>query len=150
MNVVPTSNFKSAITSTTGKTHQSQIINSLPDTLREQTSAHPITQSINEQHPLQSHLQQYDQTQQSRQLQQYRDIFGIAEPTKRVMDLQIINKTDFNPLNQNNLHSDIYLNKDCSLDWEDIYKVEKGLVSEVDNGNVQDALHEKIELNLGI
>lgn len=149
-NVVPPANYKSSINSHTGVQHQSNTVQSLPDTLREQKSTQPITQDINEQHSLQGHLAQYENVQRARQLEQYRDIFGIAEPTKRIMDLQIIERSDFNPLNANNLHSDIYLNKDCSVDWEDIYKTDKGLVTDVDNSNVHDTLHEAIERSVGI
>lgn len=57
-------------------------------------------------------------------MEQYRRVFGSAEPIKREMDLQIVQSTDFVPSvlgGSSNVHRDILLNKDASVDWEDVY-----------------------------
>lgn len=146
MNVAPPSNFPSQVS--TDKGLNSNAIKSLPDTLRQQNGGSvPHSSQLNNRHPLESRLQQWDQTQQTRQLEQYRQIFGIAEPMKRVMDLKLVKQTDFNPLNQSNLHRDILLNKESSIDWEDIY----GESPLNQSGNLLgDEIHAKIESHTGI
>ncbi|CAR28919.1 hypothetical protein ZYGR_0U02780 [Zygosaccharomyces rouxii] len=146
MNVVPPSNFQSQVS--TDKGLSSNAIKSLPDTLRQQNGGSvPQSSQLSNRHPLEARLQNWEETQRKRQLEQYRQIFGIAEPMKRVMDLKLVEQTDFNPLNQSNLHRDILLNKDSSIDWEDVYG--EPLVSQ--SGNLLgDDVHAKIESHTGI
>lgn len=70
-------------------------------------------------------------------LEQYRRIFGAAEPIKRTMELKIVEQTDFMPNalgNASNVHRDILLNKDTSIDWEDIYTGMFQIKQNDDNG----------------
>lgn len=150
LNIVPSSNFKSQINSVENATHKSNSINALPDTLREQNGGClPISTQLNEQHPLQQHLENYQANEHARTMEQYRQIFGIAEPLKRTMELNIVEKTDFNPINENHLHKDILRNKDCTIDWEDIYPGTMGKQIH-DNIMLGDMTHSAIEKSLGL
>lgn len=147
MNVVPESNFRTTVSTDQSPETVSNALRSLPDTLRQQEGgAVPLSSQLNDRHPLENRLQNWDATQRNRQLEQYRQIFGIAEPTKRAMELELVERTDFNPLNQSSLHRDILLNKDASIDWEDVYpghNTTSGL-------NLGDDLHAHIERQVGI
>lgn len=147
MNIAPPSSFKSSISTDQDHNSTSNAIKTLPDTFRQQEGgAVPMSTQLNDRHPLESRIQNWEETQRNRQLEQYRQIFGIAEPMKRVMELEIVNRTDFNPLNHSSLHNDILLNKDSSIDWEDVYP-SSGLQS----GNVlNDDVHAQIERKAGI
>ncbi|KAK5778690.1 Ump1p PWA37_000034 [Arxiozyma heterogenica] len=150
LNIVPPSNFKSQINSVENATHKSNSINTLPDTLREQNGGClPISTQLNEQHPLQQHLENYQDNEHARTMEQYREIFGIAEPMKRTMELSIVERTDFNPINENHLHSDILRNKDCTIDWEDIYPDTMGKNIH-NNIMLGDLTHGAIEKSLGL
>ncbi|CCH59275.1 hypothetical protein TBLA_0B04380 [Henningerozyma blattae CBS 6284] len=159
MNIVPQNNNLSSINSTsttesnkqTTKEQTAAKLFSLPDRLRDnQGGAVPLTTQLNDRHPLEARLNNWEDTQFNRQMNQYRQIFGISEPMKKIMDLKLVENTHFNPLNNNaqNIHKDILLNKDCSIDWEDIY---------TDGFNGSDIsmlggsdMHSKIEHNVGI
>lgn len=147
MNVVPTPDYKSSVSTDQKQETTSNALPTLPDTLRQQEGgAVPISSQLNDRHPLQSRLQNWEETQRNRQLEQYRQIFGIAEPMKRVMELEIVDRTDFNPLNQSSLHRDILLNKEASIDWEDVYPG-----SGLQSGNVlSDDVHAQIERQVRI
>lgn len=83
-----------------------------------------ISSKINNRHPLENRIKNWETTQHELKLEQYRRIFGAAEPIKRTMELKIVEQTDFLPGalgNASNVHRDILLNKDTSIDWEDIY-----------------------------
>lgn len=64
------------------------------------------------------------------------------------MELRIVESSDFNPLSSagGSIHRDILLNKEASVDWEDIYPG-TGLASGV---NLGADIHAKIEKQLGI
>ena len=153
MNIVPPSNFKSNISTADEGTIISNAVPSLPDTFRQQQGGSvPLNTQLNDRHPLENRVKNWEETQQKRQLEQYRQLFGVAEPMKRVMELKIVEQTDFNPLSNitssatSSLHRDILLNKDCSVDWEDIFQG-TGLQS----GNmVGEDVHTRIEKQLGI
>lgn len=83
-----------------------------------------IASQVNGRHPLEQRVQNWEQQQQALKMEQYRRLFGQAEPIRREMDLQIVSSTDFVPQvlgGSSNVHRDILLNKDASVDWEDIY-----------------------------
>ncbi|CAH00142.1 Ump1p [Kluyveromyces lactis] len=146
MNIVPSPDFKSAVATDKGCEHQSNAVASLPDVFREQVGARPLNTQLNDRHPLESRVRNWDETQHKRQLEQYRQIFGVAEPMKRVMELKLVQNTDFNPLNQSNLHKDVLMNKEASIDWEDVYPT-----SDFASGMmVADDVHTKIEKRMGI
>ena len=123
---------------------------SLPDTLRMQEGgAVPLSSQLNDRHPLMHRVQNWEETQHRRQLEQYRYIFGLAEPMRRMMEIGIVDATDFNPVSQgqSSIHRDILMNKETSVDWEDIYPENNGLLS----GNmVGDDVHTQIERKVGI
>ncbi|EDO18606.1 hypothetical protein Kpol_1048p37 [Vanderwaltozyma polyspora DSM 70294] len=148
MNIVPSDNFKSSVSTVSESKIVSNAVPSLPDTLRQQEGgAVPLSTQLNDRHPLENRVQNWEETQRKRQLEQYRQIFGIAEPVKREMELKIVENTDFNPLSNNasSIHRDILLNKECDVDWEDVY------TSTTDsNSMLTSNVHSKIESTLGI
>ncbi|QLG74958.1 hypothetical protein HG535_0H02850 [Zygotorulaspora mrakii] len=149
MNIVPPSNHKSTVSTAQDPFAASNAVKALPDTFRQQEGgAVPISTQLNDRHPLESRILNWESTERKRQLEQYRQIFGIAEPMRRVMELEMVDRTDFNPLNTSSLHHDILLNKDCSIDWEDIYP-SNGL--DTHSGNLLgDTVHSHIERSAGI
>lgn len=94
------------------------------DTLRSNEGPLSVSSKINNRHPLESRIKNWDQTQRDHQLETYRRMFGAAEPIKREMELNIVQENDFKPMllgGPSNTQRDILLNKDTRLDWEDIY-----------------------------
>ncbi|CCF59844.1 hypothetical protein KAFR_0I00630 [Kazachstania africana CBS 2517] len=151
MNIIPASSFQSSVSTAQNKELTSNAVDTLPDTFRMQEGgAVPLSTQMNDRHPLESKLRNWEQTERGRQMEQYRQVFGIAEPMKRVMELNIVKSTEFNPLNTSHhtsIHEDILLNKDNSVAWEDIYRNNDGLQSGMMVGN---DVHTKIERSLGI
>ena len=83
-----------------------------------------LSSKINDKHPLEARVRNWEQTQQDLKMEQYKRLFGIGEPLKRTMELEIVKNTDFKPEilgGSSNLHRDILLNKDSSVEWEDVY-----------------------------
>lgn len=95
----------------------------LQDTLRTNEGPLSIQSKINNRHPLEARLANWEQTQHDLKMETYRRVFGAAEPIRRTMELKIV-ENDFVPTvvgGQSNIHRDILLGKDTSIDWEDIY-----------------------------
>ncbi|ODQ61818.1 hypothetical protein WICANDRAFT_76008 [Wickerhamomyces anomalus NRRL Y-366-8] len=117
----------------------------IQDILRSDEGPLNISSKINNRHPLESRIQNWETTQHELKLEQYRRIFGAAEPIKRTMELKIVEQTDFMPNalgNASNVHRDILLNKDTSIDWEDIYTGQ--------NSFQQRDFHSDLERKMGI
>ncbi|ODQ79821.1 hypothetical protein BABINDRAFT_13428 [Babjeviella inositovora NRRL Y-12698] len=96
----------------------------LQDILRAEQGPLSIASQLNNRHPLEARIANWEKTQHDAKLEQYRRIFGAGEPIKRTMELQIVENTDFKPQllgGSSNLHRDILLGKDTSIDWEDVY-----------------------------
>ncbi|QPG75707.1 hypothetical protein FOA43_003066 [Brettanomyces nanus] len=96
------------------------------DTLRSGEAPLSISSKVNNRHPLQSRIEKWDQTQRDLQLETYRRTFGVADPIRREMELNIVKETDFRPtlfgfsaITSPSL--DILLNKETTIGWEDIY-----------------------------
>lgn len=119
----------------------------LQDVLRNQEGPSNLSSKINGRHPLESRLQNWEATEQQTRLEAYRRIFGAGEPIKRTMDLNIVEQTDFKPQvlgGSSNVHRDILMNKDTSIDWEDVYK------HDLESGyNVKD-FHSEMEKKMGL
>lgn len=106
-----------------------------------------IASKLNNRHPLESRIQNWEKTQQDTRMETYRRVFGAGEPIRRTMELNIVEATDFKPLvlgGSDTLHRDILLNRETTVDWEDIYKggFEAG-------ANVPD-FHTEMEKKLGM
>lgn len=98
----------------------------LPDKLKNQQGPGNLSSKINNLHPLENRIQNWETTELNTRLETYRRVFGAGEPIKRTMELNIVNN-DFRPSvlgGPDPLHRDILLNKDTSIDWEDVYKPE--------------------------
>lgn len=80
-------------------------------------------------------------------MESYRRIFGAGEPIKRTMELKIIDDLEFRPSimgASSDLHKDILLNKDASVDWEDVYK------HDINDGYNAKDFHSEMEKKMGI
>ena len=83
-----------------------------------------MASKINNRHPLEARISGWEQTQHETKLETYRRVFGSGEPIKRTMELEIVDATDYKPSvlgGSDSMHRDILMNKDTSVDWEDIY-----------------------------
>ncbi|CCK68027.1 Ump1p KNAG_0A03440 [Huiozyma naganishii CBS 8797] len=107
MNVVPRNEYKSSVSST-------------GDALRSGAAGAPLATQMNGRHPLEQRVAKWEETQRKRQWEQYRQVFGVAEPMRRKMELSIVEATDFHPArndgaptasHQGSMHRDILLNK---------------------------------------
>ncbi|CDK28134.1 unnamed protein product [Kuraishia capsulata CBS 1993] len=117
---------------------------SLHDTIRSGDGLLSVASKVNGRHPLETRLQNWEETQQNARLEQYRRLFGAADPIRRTMDLEIVSQTDFKPAvlgGPANVHLDILKNKDSSIDWEDIYKGDPSSAPD---------LHTEVERRVGL
>lgn len=124
MRVIPDNSHKSSINSTSfGEAAVSAP--GLQDILKNGEGPLNLASKINNRHPLESRINNWEKTQRETQLETYRRVFGAGDPIKRTMELNIVEATDFKPEvlgGSSNLHRDVLLNKEASVDWEDIYK----------------------------
>lgn len=133
--------------STTSHSDASHNVPALPDTLRQQQGPLSIASQVNGRHPLEARLSNWESAQQATKLEMYRRVFGAADPIRRNMELSIVEATDFRPEllgGPDSMHRDILLNKEATVDWEDIYN--GGFES---GGGVSD-FHSEMERKLGI
>jgi len=96
-------------------------ISSVPDTLRN-SGPHSVSTDVNARHPLEARLKNWDETQMNLKMEGLRRLYGAAEPIRRGMEVRMC--ADYKPIQlggPSNLHKDILENRDCSIDWEDIY-----------------------------
>jgi proteasome maturation protein len=97
----------------------------LNDSLRNGEPTRSISHDVNGNHPLQSRLEKWNETQLEFKLDGYGRTFGVAEPIRRTMELEIV-KNQLAPtvFGSNNIHRDILENKDTTVEWEDVYRDE--------------------------
>lgn len=80
-------------------------------------------------------------------MEMYRRVFGLGEPIKRTMELEIVDATDFRPQvlgGSGRMHRDILMNRDTRVDWDDVYK------GGFENGESVPDMHTQMERQLGI
>lgn len=133
--------------STTSQFDASQNVPSLPDTLRQQQGPLSIASQVNGRHPLEARLSNWESAQQATKLEMYRRVFGAADPIRRNMELSIVDATDFRPEllgGPDTMHRDILLNKEATVDWEDIYN------GGFESGRGVSDFHSEMERKLGI
>ncbi|VUG18721.1 UMP1 [Brettanomyces bruxellensis] len=119
----------------------------LIDTLRTGKPPISISSKVNDIHPLENRLKNWDATQRQTQLETYRRLFGAAAPIKRELELDIVKKTDFRPeiLGNGAIPSpgqDILLSRETTVEWEDIY-------GDFDDSRPTD-FHTEMEKQMGI
>lgn len=104
-----------------------------------------MASQINNRHPLEARVANWEETQWETKMESYRRIFGSGVPIQRTMELELVGATDFKPLvlgGPDSMHQDILLNKDTSIDWEDIYK------GGLENGSLD--FHTEMEKRMGL
>lgn len=112
----------------------------MPDTLRN-GGPRSVATEVNSHHPLEARLKHWDETQMNLKMEGLRRLYGAAEPIRRGMEVRMCavrlslacaggeqcaddGVQDYKPLQlggPSNLHKDILENRDCLLDWEDVY-----------------------------
>ncbi|WPK26412.1 hypothetical protein PUMCH_003765 [Australozyma saopauloensis] len=146
LRIIP-DNSKLSSVSTTSQRDASHNVPALPDTLREQQGPLSIASEVNGRHPLEARLQNWEDAQQTTKLEMYRRVFGAAEPIRRTMELGIVDATDFCPEvmgGPDSMHRDILLNREATVDWEDIYR------GGFESGRGGTDFHTEMEKKLGI
>ncbi|ANB13920.1 Ump1p [Sugiyamaella lignohabitans] len=84
-----------------------------------------IAAEMNGNHPLQSRLEKWNETQLEFKLDGYRRTYGAGEPIRRAMELQIVKDTSVLPKivtgPSRPLHLDILEGRDDAVDWDEVY-----------------------------
>lgn len=113
--IVPTSNFSKGAPSAPG----------IHDSIRAHNSAISSPASTQSAHPLEARLLGWQSTQQSLKMVALRRTYGIAEPVRRGMELNIANSGEWKPKvlgGSEGIHGDILAGRDMEMTWEDVYK----------------------------
>lgn len=146
MRVAPDSKHLSSIKSTQfGET--AEHAPGLQDILRTQEGPLNLASKINNRHPLEARIAEWDNNQRQTQMETYRRVFGAGAPIKRTMETSIVEATDFRPQvlgGSSNVHRDVLLNKDSVIDWEDIYE------GGVESGHKVKDFHTEMEKRMNI
>lgn len=112
--IVPASNFSKGAPSAPG----------IHDTFRSNTSSISSPPSTVSGHPLEARLLGWQSTQQNLKMVALRRTYGIAEPVRRGMELNIANSGEWKPKvlgGSAGLHGDILAGRDVEMTWEDVY-----------------------------
>lgn len=85
----------------------------------------PAAQNFNGSHPLEQRVANWRANEEAFKMQLLQRSQGAAEPIRRQMEIQLVEKSTFVPEivgGPSNLHLDILRNQDASIDWEDVHK----------------------------
>ena len=146
LKIVPDNNQHSSINSTKFGEPASHAPG-LQDILKTQEGPLNLASKINNRHPLEGRISNWEETQYQTRLETYRRVFGAGEPIKRTMELELVEATDFKPQllgGSDSMHKDVLLNKDASVDWEDIYR------GGLESGNHVQDFHTEMEKKMGM
>jgi len=87
--------------------------------------AAPDAAPLQSTHPLEARLAQWRATQDALKMEGLRRAFGIAEPVKRAMELQICRAGEWRPALLGPgaaLSSDVLAGRDAEIGWQDVFK----------------------------
>lgn len=78
-------------------------------------------------HPLESRLKCWEETQDALKMEGLRRTFGISEPIRRGMELKITREGEWKPAClggglERGLHEEILRGTDTTISWEDVFK----------------------------
>jgi len=119
--VPPTTSTPQKLTVASHHTSTPSVPGALHDTLRRGLPA--TASQLNSSHPLEARQAGWTETQEALKMENLKRIFGVAEPVRRGMEKMIVG-ADFRPAvlgGPSNLHMDILNNRDCSIDWDDVF-----------------------------
>ncbi|CAN6656189.1 proteasome maturation factor Ump1p [Trichomonascus vanleenenianus] len=105
-----------------------------------------IASKLNNRHPLEKRLEQWDETQADLKMSIMRRTYGAAEPIRRAMEKEIVRATSGVPKSLqcgSQIHKDILENRETTVDWEDVYP---GTVSTLSNVDI----HSEMSKQMGI
>lgn len=86
--------------------------------------ATPNQRAVQSSHPLDGRLAGWRATQEELKMESLNRTFGMAEPIRRGMELRIAQAGEWRPQilgGSARVHSDILSNRDCEIDWEDVF-----------------------------
>ncbi|KAI9487754.1 MAG: proteasome maturation factor UMP1-domain-containing protein [Benjaminiella poitrasii] len=97
-------------------------------------------------HPLESRLNQWEETQWELKLNLARQAYGMHAPIKMMMEKSIIEKRQHTPaIPTSNLHLDILMGKDETIDYEDFLNDPAMSTESVD---IHTAMEQKLNLKV--
>jgi proteasome maturation protein len=80
-------------------------------------------------HPLEARLKNWEATQESLRMESLRRTFGMAEPIRRGMELNIVRRGEWRPLALGpglpSVHEEILRGREATITWEDVYTGEE-------------------------
>jgi len=80
-------------------------------------------------HPLEARLKNWEATQEKLRMEMLRRTFGMAEPIRRGMELQITRAGEWRPLalsgGVTSVHEDVLRGRDDTITWEDVFTGEE-------------------------
>ncbi|KAK4055441.1 hypothetical protein OIO90_003279 [Microbotryomycetes sp. JL221] len=117
------------------------------DTLRH--GPRSLAAELTPKHPLQSRLEQWEETQENFQMTLQRNMFGLHAPVRLQMERAIVKQTpsvaSFNGvLRPSNLHLDILTGRDESIDASDVY------IDRVQSNETNTDFHSAMETKLNM
>lgn len=129
MRIAPSASHTTHLTSTSTGAPSAP---GLHDTLRagvgpSLTSLSASTQSLlpDSAHPLENRLKKWEETQDALKMEGLRRTFGIAEPIRRGMELNIVREGEWRPLvlggGGRGVHEDILMGRESCIEWEDVF-----------------------------
>ncbi|CCA73905.1 related to UMP1-proteasome maturation factor [Serendipita indica DSM 11827] len=114
LKIVPTNDSSKVTLKDTANHH------GLHDTLKYGPKS--LASQHNNQLPIQSRLENWEQTQDDLKLNLYRNIYGLHAPVRMMMERKIVAQNPHFPaVQQSNVHLDILMGRDTTLDVGDFF-----------------------------
>ncbi|KAI5861627.1 proteasome maturation factor UMP1 [Durotheca rogersii] len=160
LRIVPAAAHGASYSATAGNT-SAPSAPGVHDTLRQGLNPAPLPSSSSSsapaaapvsRHPLEPRLLAWQQTQEALRQTALRRAFGVAEPVRRAMELQIVRGGDWRPAVLRapapgqagpSLHEDILRGREAYLDWDDVFAAGDDLRDPV---GVHDEMERKLRM----
>ncbi|KAI5917702.1 proteasome maturation factor [Camillea tinctor] len=91
----------------------------------------PSVDAPTSRHPLEARLKAWEATQEGLRMESLRRTFGMAEPIRRGMELQIAREGSWRPVAlggggaRKSVHEDVLRGREACIDWEDVFTGEE-------------------------
>lgn len=126
----------------------------LRDTLRSGGPA-SMSATLNNKHPLEARLEKWEETQFNMKMENYRRTLGAAEPIRRGMELAVVQATDAALPRAalglgTSAHSDILMNRETSVSWEEVYPEFGANGAASDLGVLKTDIHAQMAKRMGL
>ena len=131
MRMVPSDAHPQSFSHTATHTSSAPSAPGVHDTLRHGVGVSPYDSAARDSgtpvsgHPLEARLRGWEATQEALRMEAMRRTFGMAEPIRRGMELNIVRRGEWRPLALGqglpSVHEDILRGRDNTLTWEDVF-----------------------------